>query len=202
MAATTAAILAGGASLVQIGSSLKSGGDARKAIRNFRSQDLVNPYGALTVDTTKADQQTEANLSNFATATEALRESGSRGVFSGIPRLTEANQILQEAISADLSRQAQENKIRFAQGEENIRAIRENREQMALQGLGQQLQTSRQDLVSGVSGLISSGLAFGSSLDGRTPQVRSVGSVPTAGFSNLDSYGQIQIPQLQPLILN
>lgn len=208
MAAVTSAVLGLASSAYQIGSSIKANKDAKNAIRDFKSQDLTNPYDQLTVDTTKADQQTEANLSNFATATQALRESGSRGVFSGIPRLTEANQILQEAISADLAKQARENKILFAQGEQRIQGIRENREQLALQGLGQQLQTSRQDLASGVFNLASSTLAFGSALDYnnankyRPKDLQTVGSVPTAGFSSLDRYGQIQVPNLQPLILN
>jgi len=164
-AAITSAVIAVGTAGYQIYNAEKQKKDAKDAIRKFRSQDLVNEYDSLTVDTSKSQQQTEANLSNMATATEALRESGSRGVFAGIPRLNEANVLLQEAISSDLERQSRENKILFAQGEENIRAIRENREALALQGLGQQLQTSRQDTASGISNAVSGLLALDSAIN-------------------------------------
>ena len=204
MAAVTSAIVAVGTAGYQIANAEKQKKDAKQAIRDFKSQDLVNPYEAITVDTTKSDQQTEANLSNFATATEALRESGSRGVFSGIPRLTEANQILQEAISADLSKQARENKILFAQGEENIRAIRENREALALQGLGQQLQTARQDSASGISNAVSGLLALDSALGYSTPKVNSVTQntgFKSQGLTPLTVDTSLTIPQLNPLPL-
>ena len=54
----------------------------------------------------------------------------------------------------------------IARGEETIQNIQERREEMALQGLGQQFQTYRQDAQSGFGGLISSGLSFASAFGG------------------------------------
>lgn len=165
MAVTTSAAIAVGTAGYQIFSAEKQKADAKKAIKNFRRQDLDNPFKNIQISTLKADQQTEANLSNVATSTEALRRAGTRAVIGGIPRLNQQSILLQNLISSDIERQDRERQQLIARGEENIRAIRENRETRALQGLGQQLQTARQDSASGLRNLTTGLLSFGSALN-------------------------------------
>ena len=130
----------------------------------FQRQEFINPYEDIQVSTLQADQQTDSNLSNTASSVDALRRGGTRTVLGGIPRVNESGILLQNMISQDLEKQDLERSYKIAQGEEDIRAMREQREQGALLGLGQPLQVGRQDSASGLTNLVSGGLALGSSL--------------------------------------
>lgn len=166
MAAATTILAAGslGLGAAQTVSGLIGAGKDRKAIQNFKRQELINSNENIQISTLKSDQQTDANLSNFATSVEALQRGGTRAVLGGLPRINEGNILLQNQISQDLEDQDKQRDILIAQGEERIRAIQEGREVNALQGLGQSLQTNRQDAFSGAQNIISSGLALDSSI--------------------------------------
>lgn len=166
MAAATAAAVVGGVSAIaQTVSGISNTKRAKDAINNFQRQDLVNPFENIQISTLKADQQTEANNVNFASSVEALQRGGTRAVLGGIPRLNQQNLLLQNQISADLDRQDKERQRLIAQQDTRIQSIQEGRENSALQGLGQQLQTGRQDTFSGLSNLTSAGLSFASSIN-------------------------------------
>lgn len=186
--ATGAAIASTGIGLFQGISNLDKAGKTRRQIENFQRQELKNPFENVQISTAKADQQTEANNVNLASSVEALRRTGTRGVLSGIPRLNQSNILLQNIISSDLDRQDRERQILIAQGDERIRNIRENREERALQGLGQQLQTARQDAFSGFSNAIQSGLAISSSLQGGGENGGSTRE-PVSAVSELTPFG-------------
>lgn len=138
----------------------------KEAIENFQRQDLVNPYSQMQLSTVKADNQTDANLSANATNVDALQRGGTRAVIGAMPKISESNILLQGLIAEDFAKQDLTRQYSIAKGEELITQIRENREIGALDGLGQQLQTARQDAMSGFSNIVSSGLALGSALDG------------------------------------
>lgn len=163
--AVGAAIVSAGVGIYQVVDGAKKTKEANQALRDFKRQDLVNPFGNLQVSTLKSEQQTDANLSSFATSVDALQRGGTRAVLGGLPRLNEFNILVQNQISQDLENQDIQRKILFAQGEERIRAIQEGREIDALQGIGQQLQTGRQDIMSGASNVLSSALAVSSATD-------------------------------------
>jgi len=162
MAAVTSAVIAAGTAGYQIFSAERQKKEAKEAIENFERQDLDNPFKNIQISTLKAEQQTEANNVNLATSVDALQRAGTRGVLGGIPRINQQNILLQNLISADLERQDVERSRLIAQGEARIQGIQENRENLALQGLGQQLQTARQDSATGIANLASGILAFGS----------------------------------------
>lgn len=168
MAAITGAAIAVGTAGYQIYNAEKQKKEAKKAIEDFDRQDLDNPYANIQISTIKAQQQTEANNINFATSIDALQRGGSRTLLGGIPKINQSNILLQNLISSDLERQDIERQKLIAQGEERIRAIREKREVNALQGLGQQLQTARQDEITGISNLVTGGLALGSAIKNAT----------------------------------
>ena len=162
--ATATAITSAGIGLFQAGKGMVDANNTRKEIENFNRQELVNPYENISVSTLKSDQQTDANLSNVATSVDALQRGGTRAVLGGIPRINESNILLQGLISQDLEQQDINRDLLIAKGEEDIRGIRESREINALAGLGQQLQTARQDTSSGITNAVSSGLSIPSAL--------------------------------------
>lgn len=159
------------------------------AIDNFKRQELNNPYKELQVSTLKADQQTAQNLSTSASAIDTLQRAGARTLLSGLPKVQENSILLQNMISQDLANQDIKRQQLIAQGEERIRAIREQRDQNALLGLGQGLQTARQDMFSGLTNLASIGLSADSLLKNRPPHVNS--PVIPVGQGNISP---VQIP--------
>lgn len=156
------AIASGVIGLVKVGVAMDKSAKLKDSIRNFKRQDLINPYKTSTVSTLKSEQQTYANNVNFATSINALQRGGSKMLLGGLPTVNNSNIELQNAISIDLEQQDIRNKNLIAVGEEKIRSIRENRESNALLGLGQELTNSRQLMSSGITDVVSSGLAFDS----------------------------------------
>lgn len=147
--------------MAQTAQGLSDANKAKKAIENFKRQDIDdNPYANIQISTEKADQQTRANLSSSATSVEALRRGGTRAVIGGIPKVNENSILLQNIISADIERQDVQRQQLIARGEESIRNIRENRETRALAGLGQQLQSGRQTALNGASNIVRGGLSL------------------------------------------
>jgi len=164
-AAITSAALAVGMAGYQVYNAEQQKSEAKKAIESFESQDTPNPFENVGISTRGAEMQTEAAQSGFATSVDALQRGGTRAVASVLPRLSENNILLQGQIAADIDRQAKERDMMIARGDENIRQIRENREQLALQGLGQQLQVGRQDSAGGMMNLVSGMLAGSTALN-------------------------------------
>ena len=186
--AIAGAVVAVGTAGYQVYQAEEAKSASEEGIRNFNSQSLENPYKDISISTVGSDQQTDANLSNFATSVDALQRGGTNAVLGGIPRLTESNILLQNRISAEIDEQDKRREVLVARGEENIRAIREGREALALQGLGQQLQTARQDSASGVFNLVSGGLSLASAINNRagaTPVAPATPTLPTAPQQSL-----------------
>ena len=164
-AAITSAAIGVGLSATQL---IIAEGEKKKqkeAIRNFKSQELTNPNENIQISTEKADQETDAALARFGTTIEALQRGGARTVLGGVPRVNDSNILLQNLISQDIGRQEAERSVRIAGGEERIRAIRENREQLALQGLGQALNVANQNSQTAIRDISSSGRSLFSSID-------------------------------------
>lgn len=186
--ATAMAITSTGLGLFQAGKGIVDAKKTREEIENFNRQELVNPYENISVSTLKSDQQTDANLSNVATSVDALQRGGTRAVLGGIPRINESNILLQGLISQDLEQQDVNRDLLIAKGEQEITGIRENREINALQGLGQQLQTARQDTMSGISNAITSGLSISNALKfDKANKLNTTGTNPLLKFKSDDA---------------
>lgn len=189
MAATTASALGIVVSGYQIADNAIKANKAQDAIDNFKPQELTNPNKAIQLNTLKSEQQTKANNINLATSVDALQRGGPRTVLAGIPRLTEANILLQDKISQDLAEQEQRRDLLIARGEERIQSLQERREREALLGLGQQLNATNQNIVTGAGDLISSGLALSQSLNANKtprPKVESVSTLNQVGVQDLN----------------
>jgi hypothetical protein len=158
--ATGTAIASIGLGIFQTVKASQEAKDTKKDIHDFRSQDLVNSAKNTALSTLKSDRLRETGERNFATSVDALKRGGTRAIASALPTLNEGNVLLQNLNLEDLSQQDANRDIRIAQGEDEIRRIREGREVAALGGLGQQLQTARQDTQSGINNIFSSGLSL------------------------------------------
>jgi len=148
---------------------------SRQAIKDFKRQELINPFADLQINTTREEMARDAQLSANATSVDALQRGGTRAVISGVPRLSESNVLLQNSILASIDDKVEKRDFAIARAEQRNQEIIERREEQALQGLGQQYQTARQDSATGTSNIVSGGLALVSAISANsTPQVETI----------------------------
>lgn len=169
MAAVTSAIL-GGAGLAmsayQAYQGNKNTQQGRDALANYKRQDLAesNPYKTLPISTVGSDIMREDNQINSANAIDAMREGGSRGI-AMLPMLSAQNNQVNQETRAYLDNQINKRNYTIAQDQTAIRDLRENREISDLAGIGQQIQTGRQDMWSGIRGIGSSAMYAANNID-------------------------------------
>lgn len=132
---------------------------ANRAINNYERQDLdkSNPYENMQISTIGSDIMNEQNQINSANAIEAMRAGGSRGI-AMLPSVTAQNNQANQNTRAYLDDQVTKRNYAIAGDKTNIRGMKEDRENADLAGLGQQLQTGRQDMWSGMRGMFASGM--------------------------------------------
>ena len=197
MAAATTAIAIGSAALsagTGLAGYISQGKQARKyqeQIQNYERQKLVNPFAGLQVSTLGADRQREDLNRTMTTYGNLASLSGTRGIASLLPNLTQTQNDQTAKIAANLDEQEKQRQQLIAQGDAQVQAMQENREQNDLLGLGNALQTARANQAQSM-GMIAQGLgtvgyaAANGVFNGKTSN--------NAG--SLNSLSEIQIPNL------
>lgn len=160
------AIAAGAVSVVggvtQSIMSAKKAKKAEDAIKNYKRQELTNAYEDVRVSTLAADLQREELARATASSVQALRAGGIRGVIGGVGKVQENNILSSRAIGADLDRQQKNIDQLRANDEVRIQQDMERREEQDLAGLGNELNTQRQNTTNGINSAISGvGSIFG-----------------------------------------
>ena len=161
--ATTTAIALGSAALsagTGLAGYLSQGKQARKyqeQIQNYERQKLVNPFAGLQVSTLGADRQREDLNRTMTTYGNLASLSGTRGIASLLPNLTQTQNDQTAKIAANLDEQEKQRQQLIAQGDAQVQAITEDRERNDLLGLGNALQTARANQAQSM-GMIAQGL--------------------------------------------
>jgi len=139
---------AGGLAKGVIGASRAS--KAKRAMDNFKRQELTNIADGLRVSTIGAQLQTQEAQRRFATSVDALRSGGVRGLVGGLGQVEQQQQLQQQQIAAGLDQQqVQIDQIR-AQDQGNIRGMVEQRQSFDYQMLAGQRAAGQQALMSGI----------------------------------------------------
>ena len=198
MAVTTTAAIAAGSAALSAGTGLagylSQGKQARKyqeQIQNYERQKLVNPFAGLQVSTLGADRQREDLNRTMTTYGNLASLSGTRGIASLLPNLTQTQNDQTAKIAANLDEQEKQRQQLIAQGDAQVQAMQENREFNDLQGLGTAYQASKANQAQSM-GMIAQGLgtlgyaAANGVFNGKTSN--------NAG--SLNSLSEIQIPNL------
>ena len=198
MAVTTTAAIAAGSAALSAGTGLagylSQGKQARKyqeQIQNYERQKLVNPFAGLQVSTLGADRQREDLNRTMTTYGNLASLSGTRGIASLLPNLTQTQNDQTAKIAANLDEQEKQRQQLIAQGDAQVQSMQENREQNDLLGLGNALQTAKANQAQSM-GMIAQGLgtlgyaAANGVFNGKTSN--------NAG--SLNSLSEIQIPNL------
>ena len=137
------AVLGAGTGIAGAISQGKQARNYQKQIENYQRQKLVNPYADLQVSTLGADRQREDLARAMTTYGNLAAMSGTRGIASLLPNLTQTQNDQTAKIAANLDEQQKQIDQLKAQGEMQIQGMTEQRENNDLQGLGQAYQTSR-----------------------------------------------------------
>lgn len=153
------AVMSAGASVGQMLSGNKLTRDAKKAIDEYRRQDLLNPYERLQVSTLGADRQREDLARSMATGINQLAMGGSRSIMGGLANMLEQQRQQEAQIAANLDQQSQVINQAKAQGDAMVQNMQEQRELQDLQGLGNMWNTGRQETASGINNLVQTGLS-------------------------------------------
>ena len=180
MAAATTAIALGSAALsagTGLAGYISQGKQARnyqKQIENYERQKLVNPFAGLQVSTLGADRQREDLNRTMTTYGNLASLSGTRGIASLLPNLTQTQNDQTAKIAANLDEQEKQRQQLIAQGDAQVQSMQENREFNDLQGLGNAYQASKANQAQSM-GMIAQGLgtlgyaAANGVFDGKTP---------------------------------
>ena len=157
------AAIAVGISALSSGVNLVSGlsrkAKAKRALKNFKRQELKNVTEGMRVSTLGAEFKMQEASRRFSTSVDALRSGGVRGVVGGLGRQEQIQQAGMQQITADLDRQQMMIDRMAAQDEARIRQMRENRENAAIAGLGKEISEGRNQAMAGAAGLAKSAVA-------------------------------------------
>lgn len=188
-------IISAGASIGQMVSGNKREKEIQRQIDNYKRQDLVNPYKSLQVSTLGADRQREDLARTMATMTDQAVQGGSRAIVGLAPNML-AQQNQQEAqIMANLDEQEKQRQQMVAQGDTMVMQMQEQREQQDLQGLGNALNTARQERMNGVNNLVQTGLSMASGFASLGAEGWKIGkSNPIQDYKTGGGFGKITTP--------
>lgn len=203
MAAATAIALGGLAmSGFQAYQGSQNAKKANRAINNYQRQDLdkSSPLENMQISTIGSDVMNEQNQINSANAIEAMRAGGSRGI-AMLPSVTAQNNQANQNTRAYLDDQVMKKSYAVAGDKAAIREMKENRENADLAGLGQQLQTGRQDMWSGIRGIGSSAMYAANNIDWNGDGKTNQGGDYSGIFSALiPEYSGIEKPTMKSML--
>lgn len=180
-----------GQGIYQTISGIKNRRDAQRALNNYERQELTNAFENIPISTIGSDQLFEQNQINSSNMVDAARQGGVRGIVGAIPRIVASNNEANQEARAYLDNQVNRRNYAIAGDQQNIRAMQEARENADLAGLGQQLQTGRQDTWSGIQGIADAGAYMANNIDWRgdrtiTPVNSVAGTMQPQGLAPLN----------------
>lgn len=149
-----------GLSVYQTVDAKKKEKEAKQAADEYQRQELKNPFEDLQVSTLGAELQ-QRNLNNqVSTATDVLRSGGARAVLGGLPSIYDSVIQANQQIAAGLDQQYNQNQQLAAQGTMNVQNMTEVRENNDLLGIGNAIQTARNEYNQGLTNIVKSGTAL------------------------------------------
>lgn len=150
MGAAAAAVgVVGGIAQTIIGG--KQAAKAQKAIDNYQRQELTNVYEGQRISTEGAEIQKDMAAQATATSMAALKSGGTRALVGGVGTVQAQNVAAARQIGAQLDEQQVALDRLKASDEVRIQTMQERREEADLAGLGQQLASGQQTMMSGLS---------------------------------------------------
>lgn len=198
MAAITTTALGLGLSGYQAYQGAKAKRQGEKALQDYNRQDLdnSNPYEAIPISTVGSDIMREETQRTSANSIDAIRNMGMRGA-SLLPGVIAANNNANRESRNYIDDQIIKKNYAIAGDDVTTRAMKEDRENADLAGIGNEIQVGRQDMWSGFRGFGNSAMyAMNNYTPSGNPQVEAIeSSLKPAGIVPYRS----QLPTASPI---
>lgn len=127
-------------------------------VEEYDRQELTNPNANLQASTAGADLQRADIARSVSTFADNAALGGSRAILGLLPNVLQQQIGQEQKIAADLDQQYIQNTQLAAQGAGMVQQMQEQRENADLAGLGQALQTARQERANGLNMIGQAGL--------------------------------------------
>ena len=182
------AIVAGAGGVISMGTSLigaigagKKAKEVEKQIENYQRQTLENPYANLQVSTAGADLQRADIARSVATGIDKLALGGSRALIGGSVNMIDQQIAQEQKIASDLDQQYNQNEQLKAQGEGLVQNMQERREEGDLQGLGNALNTYRQEKANNINQFATGAMSTAIGVSGAIENDKMIKSLKPSG---------------------
>jgi len=175
-----------GTSLFQTLSGAKQLKDGKSAYNSFERQDLNNVNKNIAIPTTGTEIMREEAQRSMAMSVNALQGAGARGL-GMLPALMAQNNQANRQTQAYTDKMILDRDYAIADDEARIREIQENRDNQELAGIGQQIQTGRQDMWSGIQGMGNSLMMGLSNIPQGGRQTQGIAPSISKGFASMEA---------------
>ena len=201
MAAATSMAIMGGLTLAKGASDTISASKRQKQAQAdldaYQRQELSNVYKDMQISTIGSDLMREESSRNIATAMNSIGNAGTRAIIGATPKLVAEQNNVDRAIQKDLDEQVQKRDYAIAGDDAQIRGMQEQREYQDLAGLGNAIDTARQDQNMGMNtmlnGVMSAASGISGSIGNSTPKVKPVSTLNPIGIQK-PSFSKFELP--------
>ena len=125
-----------------------------------------NVYKKMQISTIGSDLMREESSRNIATAMNSIGNAGTRAIIGATPKLVAEQNNVDRAIQKELDDQVQKRDYAIAGDDAQIRGMQEQREYQDLAGLGNAIDTARQDQNMGMNTMLNGLMAGASGMSG------------------------------------
>lgn len=168
MAVATSAAIIGGLGLAKGAfdtiSASKRQKQAQAELDAYQRQELTNKYKDMQISTIGSDLMREESSRNIATVMNSIGNAGTRAIIGATPKLVAEQNNVGRNIQKELDDQVQKRNYAIAQDDAQIRGMQEQREYQDLAGLGNAIDTARQDKNMGLNTILNGAMSIGSGI--------------------------------------
>lgn len=130
----------------------------------YQRQELTNKYKDMQISTIGSDMMREESSRNMATAMNSVGNAGTRAIIGATPKLVAEQNNVGRTIQKGLDDQVQKRNYAIAQDDAQIRGMQEQREYQDLAGLGNAIDTARQDKNMGMNTMLNGAMTIGAGI--------------------------------------
>ena len=163
----------------------------------YQRQTLENTYKNMQISTIGSDLMREESSRNMATAMNSIGNAGTRAIIGATPKLVAEQNNVDRTIQKELDEQVQKRDYAIAGDDAQIRGMQEQREYQDLAGLGNAIDTARQDQNMGMNtmlnGVMSAASGMSGSIGNSTPKVKPVSTLNPIGIQK-PSFSKFELP--------
>nr|WP_315173579.1 hypothetical protein [uncultured Flavobacterium sp.] len=144
----------------------------------YQRQALTNKYKDMQISTIGSDMMREESSRNMATAMNTIGNAGTRAIIGATPKLVAEQNNVDRTIQKELDDQLMKKNYAIAADDVRIQGMQEQREIGDLAGLGNAVDTARQDMNMGMNTALNGAMSVASSMKGQ------IGKDPTNAYED------------------